>query len=632
MVLAHGRRQRRCRRRSLTATAVAAGLLLAAPVGCTSEGDGDGGTSPAGTGTARPSTSPSTAPPEEEPDTWVADRLAEMSLEEKIGQLFVVSVYGETAGTRRAADVSRNETLLGVANGREAVERYDLGGIIYFDTSGNLDDPAQVAGLSNGLQRASLNQPPRVPLLISTDQEHGIITRLGAPATRFPGSMALGASGREADARQAARISGQELRAVGINMDHAPDADVNVNPANPVIGVRSFSSDPTLAARLTAAQVEGYQSGTGRDEGEGVVANAKHFPGHGDTDVDSHTGLPEITHSLAEWEETDAPPFRAAIEAGTGSIMVGHLRFPELDPSGDPATLSRPIITGLLREELGYQGVVITDSLMMAGVRETYPDAEVPVRALRAGADLLLMPPDLEVAHQAVLDAVAAGELTEARIDQSVRRILTLKRERGIAEHPYAAPSRVADVVGSSEHETAAQEITDRTTTLVKNDDGVLPLAANGQSILVTGAGQSTTAELAERIGSREVTVTSRATDEDPVSDEIAEVVAEAQNHDTIVVATSGTRVHPRQATLVDALIDTGLPVVTISTDVPYDIAAYPDAATHLATYSQVPVALESATRVLFGETSPQGTLPVTIPSAADPGQPLFPLGHGLSY
>ncbi|MGP4111540.1 glycoside hydrolase family 3 protein [Streptomyces sp. 4N509B] len=565
---------------------------------------------------------------------WVAETLAGMTLEEKVGQLFVTYVNGETADTTRPEDVAANQERLGVDNGQQAVERYHLGGVIYFTWSDNLADPAQVAGLSNGLQRASLAQSPGVPLLITTDQEHGSIVRLGEPATLLPGSMALGASGQEADAREAARVAGQELRAVGITMNHAPVADVNVNPANPVIGVRSFSGDPALAAALTAAQVEGYQrEGDGGDGG--VVASVKHFPGHGDTDVDSHTGLPVIDHSLAEWRALDAPPFRAAVEAGVGAVMTGHLQFPALDPSGDPATLSEPILTGLLREELGYDGVVITDSLSMDGVRETYPDAEVPVRALKAGVDLLLMPPDLDLAYHAVLDAVASGELTERRIDASVRRVLTLKHQQGIVENPYADPEQVADTVGSAEHRQAAQRLTDHTTTLVRNDDGLLPLAPEGQRLLVAGTGPSraTTETLADRLRARDgLTVTARHAGTDPDAAAIDAVLAEARDADTVVVTTAGTRSRAGQAALVNALLDAGRPVVTIATDVPYDIAHYPDATTHLATYSSVPVALEAATRVLLGESEPTGTLPVMVPTADDPTRPLHPIGHGLGY
>ncbi|GAB4008408.1 hypothetical protein GCM10029992_64690 [Glycomyces albus] len=332
-------------------------------------------------------------------EAYVADQLASMSLEDKVGQLFMVYVNGPSADTDDPDHVDANQDHLGVDNGAELIERYRPGGVIYFGWAGNVDDPEQIARLSKGLTEAAADG---VPPLIATDQEYGVVTRIGEPVTQFPGAMPLGATGDAEAAENAARIAGSELRAMGLSQNFAPDADVNINPANPVIGVRSFSSDPGLAAELTAAQVRGYSSG-------GVAACAKHFPGHGDTDVDSHVGLPTITHTEREWSEIDAPPFEAAIEAGSDMIMSAHIQFPALDDSLKPATLSEPILTGLLRERLGFTGVVVTDSLEMEGVRSEYGDERVPVMALLAGADLLLMPPDFVLARQAVLDAIESG-------------------------------------------------------------------------------------------------------------------------------------------------------------------------------------------------------------------------------
>ena len=253
--------------------------------------------------------------------------------------------------------------------------------------------------------------------------------------------MALGANGSRTDALTAGRIGGAELRALGIRQDYAPVADVNVNPANPVIGVRSFGADPKAVAGLVAAQVTGYQRSS-------VAATAKHFPGHGDTAVDSHYGFPVIEHTREQWSSIDAPPFRAAIRAGIDSIMTAHIMVPALDDSGDPATLSRPILTGILRGELGYDGVVVTDSLGMQGVREKYGDDRVPVLALKAGVDQLLNPPSLDIAWNAVLTAVRQGELTEARLDTSLLRILRLKNRLGLLDRPYVSHAGVDRAVG----------------------------------------------------------------------------------------------------------------------------------------------------------------------------------------
>ncbi|WP_440582032.1 glycoside hydrolase family 3 protein, partial [Streptomyces flavofungini] len=258
--------------------------------------------------------------------------IAKMSLEEKVGQLFVMHVYGHTATAPDQRDIDINRAELGVDDAAGLIARYHLGGVIYFGWAHNTRDPHQIAALSRGIQRAAAEAlPSGIPVLISVDQEHGAVARVGAPATLLPGAMALGASGSPEHAREAARIAGTELRALGIRQNHAPDADVNVDPANPVIGVRSFGSDPDAVAALVTAQIEGYRSG-------GVTTAAKHFPGHGDTMDDSHTELPHIHHTREEWDTYDAPPFRAAIAAGVDSVMTAHIVVPALDPSGDPAT------------------------------------------------------------------------------------------------------------------------------------------------------------------------------------------------------------------------------------------------------------------------------------------------------
>jgi beta-N-acetylhexosaminidase len=506
--------------------------------------------------------------------------------------------------------------------------------VIYFAWTNSLQSPRQIAGLGNGLQAAATTTGAGVPLMISTDQEHGVVSRMPAPATQFPGGMALGAGRTVLDAFSTGRITGAELRAVGIGQAWAPVADVNVNPANPVIGVRSFSSDPALAARLTASQVLGLQRGAN------ASAAAKHFPGHGDTSTDSHTGLPVINHTRDQWSRIDAPPFRAAIAAGVDAIMSAHIVVPALDGSGDPATLSRPIITGLLRGELGYRGVIVTDSLEMAGVREKYGDDRVPVLALKAGVDMLLMPPDLDVAVNAVLGAVASGELSEARIDESVRRILELKQRRGMLSWTPLDPAAAERFVGRPSHQRVAQDVTDRTVTAVRNDAGLLPYAGKGKSVLVTGWNSSThrnVPALAASLTTRGVSATALVTDL-PTDARIAEAVAAAGAHDLTVVLTSrawDTTVsdpNARQQALVRALVAAGRPVVVVAVRDPYDIAHLPGVTTYLATYSFTTVAMESLARVLLGIRPPRGKLPVAIPTAADPATDLYPFGHGLSW
>ena len=561
-------------------------------------------------------------------DARVAAAMHSMSTQDKVGQFFVQNVYGSDATTSDA----RNIPLYGVASPAEVIQKYHLGGVIYFAWTDSVKNPAQITALSNGLQKAATETGAKVPLFIATDQEQGVVTRIGPPATQFPGSMALGAGRSVDDARTAAAITGQELKAMGINTNFAPDADVNVNALNPVIGTRSFSSDPALVSSMVAAQVKGYQKDAG------IIATPKHFPGHGDTATDSHTGIPIITHTKAQWDQIDAPPFKAAIKAGTNMIMSGHLVVPALDPSGDPATLSQPILTGILRGELGYKGVIITDSLGMQGVRDKYGDGEVAVRAVLAGVDNLLMAPDMDAAYTAVQAAVASGRISEKRLNESVSRILHLKLKQGILFHPQTDPSGLDSVVGTPAHLASANAITDRTTTVIKNDDATLPMAPIGKMILVTGYGATTTTTLADALTRRSATVTRTVTGAAPTDAAIADAVAKSAGQDAIVVTTMkawDTKVTDRnsgQKKLVAALQATGIPVVVVAVRDPYDIAYLPGTKTYLATYSFSPVAIESVVRVMVGEVAPTGKLPVDIPVAGDPSTALYPFGFGITW
>ncbi|MFF5634968.1 glycoside hydrolase family 3 protein [Streptomyces sp. NPDC012825] len=577
---------------------------------------------------------PAQAAPERHDDRRLRRIVDRMSLEEKVGQLFVMRVYGHSATAPDQADVDANLAEIGVRTAAELVERYHVGGIIYFSWAHNTRDPRQIADLSNGIQRAALARSNPVPVLISTDQEHGIVCRVGEPATLLPGAMALGAGGSHADARRAARIAGTELAALGIRQNYAPVADVNVNPANPVIGVRSFGSDPHAVAGLVAAQVQGYQRA-------GVAATSKHFPGHGDTAVDSHYGLPTITHTREQWEELDAPPFRAAIAAGIDSIMTAHIVVPALDPSEDPATLSRPILTGILRERLGYDGVVVTDALGMEGVRTKYGDERVPVLALEAGVDQLLNPPRLDVARDAVLKAVRDGELTEARLDESILRILRLKAKLGLFERAYASRADVDRTVGTEAHLAGADRIAERTTTLLRNEGGFLPLRpSRHRSVLVVGADPASpsgttgppTTTLATALRELGFTATALPTGTAPTAARIEEAVAAAAGKDVVVVGTYNVTATSTQRTLVARLAATGVPVVTVAIRNPYDVAHLTGQRATLAAYSWTDVELRAAVRVLAGRAEPRGRLPVPVQSADDPDRVLYPVGYGLSY
>ncbi|MEU8601261.1 glycoside hydrolase family 3 protein [Streptomyces parvulus] len=561
--------------------------------------------------------------------------IARMSVEAKIGQLFVPYFYGASATSPSQVDQDRNLKELGVRTVAELIAKYQVGGVIYFSGwTNNLHDPHQIADLSNGVQRASLALPVPVTSLISIDQEHGVNVRIGSGATQLPGAMALGAGRSLSDARTAGWISGTELAALGIHQNFAPVADVNVNPANPIINVRSFGADAREVGRMVGAQVTGYQQA-------GVVACAKHFPGHGDTGEDSHTGLPVITHTREEWERIDAPPFRAAIAAGVDSIMTAHLQVPALDPSNEPATLSPTILQDVLRGELGFDGVIVTDALNMQGVRTKYGDDRVPVLALKAGADQLLFPPSIDVAYNGVLAAVRTGEITEDRLDASVLRILRVKEKAGLLSGtPFVSRRDVDRVVGSRRHRLTAARIAERTTTLLVNEDGALPLRRGRGKLLVVGASpafptddtRTTVPELAKAFDELGYRTTHLATGRTPDAAKIDEAVAAARGRDAVVVTTDNVGATSTQRTLVSRLLATGVPVVHLAVRNPYDIAHLGDVPASLASYCWTEVELRAAARVIAGRVGPRGRLPVPVQRADDPSRVLFRTGHGLSY
>jgi beta-N-acetylhexosaminidase len=571
----------------------------------------------------------------------IISMLRHMTVEEKVGQLFVVEVFGQDANNVTAAQAASNEAKYGpgVRTPADVVNKYKPGGVIYFDPRrgggvggigpDNVQNPRQIATLSNGLQTAATSQRMGIPLLISTDQEGGaVVYRLIAPATAMPGNMALGAGRSADDARRSAEVIGTELASVGINQDFGPVADVNINPANPVIGVRSVGADSDLVAKLVAAQVDGYHAA-------GIASTAKHFPGHGDTAVDSHFGLPEITHTRAQLEAIDLPPFKAAIAHGIESIMTAHIVLRSVDPSGAPATMSKPIMTGILREELGFDGLIVTDALGMGGATSTYPPDVAPVQALKAGVDQLLLSPDMNLAYNAVLNAVRSGDIPSDRLDESVYRILRLKFRHGLFDNPYVDVDNAVGVVGAPDHLADAQKITDHTTTLIKNDAGVLPLSRDSRRVLVTGRSDQvlfgdTIANLtSDAIRARGQTVTTFGTNANPTQAQINQAAALAANVDLVVVTTNNATA--AQLNLVRALQASGKPVVWAGVRNPYDIAGNTSSPTYLATYGFTPDSIESLVRVMYGEVNPTGKLPVTIPTADGAGV-LYPFGHGLSY
>lgn len=555
----------------------------------------------------------------------VDEFLAQLTLDEKIGQLLVQYVYGATAD----APDSRNTDRYGVATPGEVVAKYRLGGVIYFAWAGNTDAPLQIAELSTGLQNSvpplaeqASEMPGRIPLLIGTDQETGRVSRIGPPATQFPGAMALGATQNPPDTRTAYAITGSELHAMGINACFAPVADVNINPANPIIGTRAFSSDPAVVSDHVGAAVAGLQADAG------ICAAAKHFPGHGDTSTDSHHSLPVITHVELDWELLDAPGFRSAIGAGTDMIMTGHLAFPSLDPTGEPATLSPLVLRDVLREKLGYDGVVITDSLEMQGVRERYDDGEIAVRALLAGADLLLQPADPDAAVTAIRSAVDSGRIPSGSIDASVRRILAMKRDRGFFDTAAMGPAAVVDTVGTTDHHAWADRITAGTITLLTDDDHLVPLRR--QPTAVVGSCARTVERIAGELADSGFDI--RTEIAAPGQAGRYRISRAAREAGQVVLVLDDAWHDPDgaegQAGLVSALHSEAVRLVVAAVGNPYDARLATGPAGWVLSYSSTPESLDALSRVLSGQQRATGRLPIGIRDGAD--QTRFPYGAGV--
>ncbi|GGJ98795.1 beta-N-acetylhexosaminidase [Lentibacillus kapialis] len=547
----------------------------------------------------------------------IRDKMNDMTLEEKIGQLFVVHVYGQTPTDPdyEQTNLDRNR---GGKNFKEVIENYHIGGVLYFNWTHNIEKPVdteQVNALSNGLQEIAMDQKSEIPLFVATDQEGGIVQRVTSPGTVFPGNMALGATRSEEYAAASAGILGEELSSLGINTNYAPVADVNVNPANPVIGVRSFGEDPDLVSRLTAAQVSAYQE-------ENVMASAKHFPGHGDTDVDSHYGLPVINHDLETLHEVDLKPFKAAIDAGIDSIMSGHIVVPALDDSGLPATLSKPILTGLLREEMGFDGLIVTDSLGMSGAN-VVPEDRVAVEAFKAGNDVLLNPPNVELAYNSMMEAVESGEISEERVNESVFRILKAKMDKGLFDDPYTDPGAIEEI-GTDDHLQTAEDIADKSITLVKNENDLLPLKGNDE-VFITGPSAAEPDLLSDQLNEKGIEANSMATGTSPSDTEIKNAVANAREAEKVIVTTYTANTNEAQEQLVQEIEATGKPVTVAAIRNPYDLMVFPEVDAYLTTYGFQDVSVKALAKVIAGEVNPSGKLPVTIPE-------LYDYGHGLDY
>jgi beta-N-acetylhexosaminidase len=492
----------------------------------------------------------------------------------------------------------------------------------------NVRSPAQVRALTEALQgaaaaRVGAASEPATPILVAADQEGGQLLALGEGWTPFAGAMAIGATGDAGLAERVGTAIGTELRAVGVNVNYAPVLDVASNPANPSLGIRSFGDDPAAVGALGAAFVRGLQAA-------GVAATGKHFPGKGGAAVDTHLELAVVERTRAELEERELPPFRAAIEAGMRMAMSGHFATPTLTGNASlPATLSHEVMDHLLRDDLGFTGVSITDALDMGALPQDATQAVDVIAALQAGVDLLLTMPNRAAQRRieaAIVRAARIGVVDAEAAAASAGRVAELRSWVGSFEQPGL------EVVGSAEHRALERELAERSVTLVRDAGLPLRLAPDASILAVMPAPRDLTPAdtsasvapgLATALRKQHPNVDEIVTSHSPTDAEIAEARRRAADADLIVVGTISALAGSRQAALVEALLATGRPVVTVALRTPWDLAAYPAAATHLCTYSILPASLEALAAVLFGRLRASGRLPVGIAG-------LYQRGHGL--
>ncbi|WP_340640102.1 glycoside hydrolase family 3 protein [Bacillus atrophaeus] len=603
--------------------------------------------------------------------TTAKELTAQMTLDEKLGQMLMPDFrnWQKEGAASPSALTEMNDEVAGL------VEKYQFGGVILF--AENVKTTEQTVRLTDAFQKAS----PNIPLLLSIDQEGGIVTRLGE-GTNFPGNMALGAARSSNYAYHTGTVIGKELSALGINTDFGPVLDINNNPNNPVIGVRSFSSNREVTAKLGMYSMKGLQK-------QNVASAVKHFPGHGDTDVDSHYGLPLVSHNKERLREVELYPFQKAINAGADMVMTAHVQFPAFDDTtykskldgSDilvPATLSRKVMTGLLREEMGFDGVIVTDALNMKAIADHFGQEEAVVMAVKAGVDIALMPAAVtslktenrfDSVLQALKKAVTQGDIPLQQINQSVERIISLKIKRGIypAQNKGSIDKKVAKAlktVGRKQHQKAEKQIAEKAVTILKNEQHTLPFKPKkGSSILIaapyeeqTEAIAQTITDLVQRKKIKPVSL-SKLNFEGRVFDAETEkqikeadyvitgsyivkndpVINDGVIDDTVTDSSKWATVFPRA--VMKSAQQNHKKFVLMSLRNPYDAANFEEAQALIAVYGfkgyadgrylqpNIPAGIEA----IFGQTKPKGTLPVDIPSVTRPGDILYPYGHGVN-
>jgi beta-glucosidase-like glycosyl hydrolase/CubicO group peptidase (beta-lactamase class C family) len=542
---------------------------------------------------------------------WARQTLARMSLEEKAAQMIGVRAFG--LHYHPASEDGRRL--------RREVRDLGVGSVVVFES-----EVDSLPRLLNGLQALA-----KVPLLVSADMERGMSFRIRRGVVPLPYAMAIGATRSEEAARFTGEVTAREGRALGVHWALAPVADVNNNPGNPVINIRSYGEDPELVARLDAAFVRGAREGK-------LLTTAKHFPGHGDTAVDSHMQLATVGADRARLDTVELRPFRRAVEAGVDSVMLGHIAVPSVDPSGAPATLSAPMATDLLRQQLGFHGLIVTDAMEMAGVKGAWT-GEAAIRAVQAGADMILLPPQTEVAIRSLVRAVRDGQIARSRIDASVLRILQAKERLGLHRQRRVDPVTTDRDVGRPQDVERALDVARRSVTLVKNEGGLLPLHAEEAlrifHLVLSSDPRSDPSIIQgfpeDELARRAVPTQTLWLGPD-VSEETAEKVLSRALEFTHVVASSFARVGAfrgtadmpeAQARLLQRLHAAGRPLIVVSYGSPYLLRQFPDVPVYVCTYGWAESSQRAAISAIFGEHPVGGRLPVTLPG-------LYSYGHGL--
>lgn len=533
-------------------------------------------------------------------DPWVEEKLRSMSISEKVGQMIVAKVD------------ARYESCLDpqyIFISRLASEG-KIGGIMFLK-----GDLLSAGMLANHFQAVS-----NIPLLVSADMERGLAMRLEG-ATKFSPAMAVSAAGDPELARSMAAIIANEARAVGIHQNYAPTIDLNINPSNPVINTRSFGDRIPLVISMSSAIIDGLQSNV-------VAATAKHFPGHGDVSVDSHLALPVLEGDRTRLNKYELKPFRAAIDAGVLSIMVGHLAVPKLTGTLEPASLSETIISGLLRNEMQFQGIIITDALNMKALNSGQPVEKVYLQAVKAGNDILLYPDNPEFAHDVVTSAVEKGDIPVSRIDSSVRRILLLKRWLGLDQQRLVDLSHLGVVVGTSENALVAERIAEQSLTLLRDRERRIPLKLSPDSrvvniILNDRPGETIGNSFADKLGMKYKVERFRITPES--TPEEYELASKSIEQASAVIITTGiqawsasmpSKLSKLQTEYIRQLpeaVPANTPLLFIAFGSPYILGAFPETGTALCAYSENDFTESAIIRLLNGEIEPKGVLPVSL-------------------